>query len=44
MPEILENTQTQEYTTSDNGRNVRPALVADSLTENLNIIQLKLWQ
>lgn len=30
MPEILSNTQNQELTTSDNGRNVRPLLVSNS--------------
>lgn len=30
MPETLSNTQTQQLTTSENGRNVRPILVANS--------------
>ena len=30
MPELLSNTQNQQLTTSDNGRNVRPVLVANS--------------
>lgn len=30
MPEILSNTQNQQLTTSDNGRNVRPTLIANS--------------